>query len=156
MSKAMQMLASRNRWCVTGTPFTMDQTDLCNQLKFLGLQTCNTLNKFRENFQLQTRELLDLCTTMMRHTKAQKRDGKPILELGKMDCVKMSVPFTSEEDVQYKKLFSTAKNQYNALVARGITRGIEVMSLLAPLRLACSGAGSLDIGSILHRKKKKT
>ena len=29
------------------------------------------------------------------------------------------------------------------------------MSLLSPLRLACSGAGSLDVNSILQRKKRK-
>ena len=148
MSQAMMMLAARNRWCATGTPFTMDQTDLCNQLKFIGLQTTTNLDSFRRSFPLGQRQLLDLCTTMMRHTKDQERDGEKLLELGDLEVQKLAVPFSKEEAIQYKKLFATARSQLAVLAARGITKGIQVMSLLSPLRLACSGAGSLDVNRL--------
>ena len=49
ISRAMKMLAARNRWCVTGTPFTLGSQDILSQMNFIGVNV-NMISSTRALF----------------------------------------------------------------------------------------------------------
>ena len=157
MSRALSMLAARNRWCVTGTPFTMGSNDLLNQLNFVGLRMGRSSKvAFESAFRFGMYPMFEVCSGMlMRHTKEQKRNGKALLELGDISDTELSCPITTAERTRYNALFKAAQTAYQALKMVGLCQPIEVYSLLLPLRKACSGGGSLDISTVTNRKRRK-
>ena len=162
-SQTVVMLAARNRWAVTGTPFTLNSMDVYGQLVFLGVKTGRSESKFKLQYPLGSQTLFDVCSRiMMRHSKTQKRDGVQLLTLGGKDERELPVRLTKKENELYQTLFAAANKQFTAFVVQGVvgSKPIEVYGLLAPLRKSLSGAGALNanVEDIKRRKipAKKT
>ena len=86
ISRAMKMLAARNRWCVTGTPNTLGSQDILSQMNFIGVNVnmiSSTRALIHRRFSFGSKPLFEACASLlMRHTKEQERHGEPLLKLG--------------------------------------------------------------------------
>ena len=121
ISSTCCMLASRNRWCVTGTPYTLSSEDIYGQLAFLGVKTGKSASKFKLKYELGSKLLFNLCSqVMMRHSKTQKRDGEQLLKLGDMVERDLECPMTKSENKHYQKLFATARTKFDTYIVGGV------------------------------------
>lgn len=166
-TKATHALVSDRRWCVTGTPICTNIDDLYSQMKFIGLTTFNdkptwsklTNRAFRYEHMwgksicsLQISPCLVYCLTniICRHTMDQSFDGKSLLELpDKLERV-LEVDLIPGERVEYDLMKTRALKQFakwklNPVVFKQKT--LEAMSILLPLRQACSG-GQITQGQL--------
>merc|ERR1711971_786112 len=77
----------------------------------------------------------------MRHTKAQKFNGEPLVSMPEKEEDVIFVDFTSKEKEYYDKLYKIAKERFESFRATGnIGRGtLSILSSLHPARQACSG-----------------
>merc|ERR1719245_1039072 len=78
-SKSCLALTSKNKWCLTGTPFTTRIDDLMNQLKFVGYTAPldkkkwwdASIKSFTEGKKEEVAPLFQVMqTSIMRHKKA--------------------------------------------------------------------------------------
>merc|ERR1712190_146897 len=80
---------------------------------------------------------------LMRHTKAQLFNNKPIITMPGKEEFTIFVDFTPKQKEYYDKLYKTAKERYvyDSYKATGnIGRGtLSILSSLHPARQACSG-----------------
>eukprot|EP00912_Choanoflagellata_sp_UC4_P000624 UC4_evm2s385 len=135
LSRSVLRLRSNLKWCVTGTPINTSTIDLKTQSYFIGIPpqsidfTCGTMVEL----------LLKKC--MIRHTKAQKFNGVPIVTLPERVDVDVEIEFTRSEREVYQGLKEQAKAVYESF-KRSNTIGtghLKLMSMLLPMRRASAG-----------------
>eukprot|EP01084_Bolivina_argentea_P145899 255597_1 len=149
-SKSINRLKGRNKWCLSGTPFGNQVTDIANQLLFIGMsqnhvnrlqlsKISNGVDKFRSSPQ-SSGLMYVIQKLVMRHRKNQRFNRKPIVHMvGKHEEV-IFVEFTDIQRKYYDILYETAKQKYDRYAATGnVGRGyIDILSSLHGARQACS------------------
>ncbi|KAK9827580.1 hypothetical protein WJX81_000554 [Elliptochloris bilobata] len=157
-AKACIALSSDRRWCVSGTPLNTDINDLLSQFNFLGLIPFGHkpffdlhvrkhyelarwgFRCFRMDLEEYTAEILlfALRRCMIRHTAASG-----VLRLPPKTEDLVPVELTQRERGEYMRCYADANTQYQRYKTAGpsyVTRHLlQIMSLLNPLRLICSG-----------------
>lgn len=161
MTLAVRVLASKRRWCVTGTPLNNAFEDFDGQFSFFGLsgldkQFFTGSAEFAGGASRRGRHhdtthmgVPAACSflrrVIMRHTKEQKYDSTKLslLELPKKHIHTLLVPFRKKEEESYKKLEQYISDQYNAIKRAGTNEVskhmIMLLSLVKDLQLSCSG-----------------
>ena len=110
---------------------------------------------------LQTNRLkllfVNLVTkSMIRHEKRQQFNGRPaLISLPPKRVQTIMVQPTADEKRAMDEMFQHAKNRFEQYKADNVAvrRSVEVLQLLQPLRIACSG-GSVDM--VAHRERMKS
>eukprot|EP00039_Didymoeca_costata_P002706 m.62017 g.62017 ORF g.62017 m.62017 type:complete len:1191 (+) comp11477_c0_seq1:243-3815(+) len=143
MFKAIMALEGIHKWCVTGTPITGTVQDLQTQLQFLGLESiAKQIPKKRTG--IMDAEVFNLFPNfMMRHISSQNVNGVPLLQLPKKTENTVYVEFDKNEQKLYEELHGQAKKLFDDIEAGGKVRKqtLVLLSILLPLRQACSGGG---------------
>lgn len=155
-TKAVLALQGQRRWLLTGTPLSTSLGDLVGQCAFLKLgkvfapslpqlRSCKLTDMGWARLSDTSRSLVIAVYKylMIRHTKTQAfNKRKELVSLPKKHTSTVRVEWASpEQQAFYKKLHANAKEHFRSFVQRGVavTRTMEVMALLLPLRQACSG-----------------
>eukprot|EP01083_Nonionella_stella_P117644 350837_1 len=151
-SRNVNTLRGINKWCLTGTPFGRQVRDIGNQLRFIGMQQ-EHVNAVLNNVSIPHIDnpwgdaksivpmVMVIQSMVMRHTKAQMFNGKPIVSLPDKEEDVIFVQFTEKQRIYYDKLYNIAKERFSYYKAtRNIGRGsISILAGLHPARQACSG-----------------
>ena len=171
-SQSVVLLHSQRRWLLSGTPLNTQIDDLFHQFAFFRMPVLHSsqllsavrrhcfaksgesgsLDDFspRECFGLLERML---TRTIMRHRKDQSFNGRSsLIELPPRTSDVIKVHFTPTERAAYNKMFEFARLRFDELAARGsvVAQTFCIMSLLSPLRQACS-AGKQDLNAIIEK-----
>eukprot|EP00937_MAST-01D_sp_MAST-1D-sp2_P005038 g5038.t1 len=175
-SQATLRLHGASRWCVTGTPIHTTTADLYNQMKFIGIQPFDNVAAWTQTDRQLMRVQFDyqrsdkrggggirarhpvhrlraaLRATTLRHTMAQKRNGMALLALPPKLVEVVKIDFRASEKKAYKEIHAQVNKRLTALKTRyphEMHRHMfQVMALLQPLRMACSGGASMRQASV--------
>ena len=93
---------------------------------------------------------------MMRHTKNQVYgDRQQLITLPKKHTETIFVELSAGERRVYDRLHEAAKDKFDTFVKSGmaVSRTMQIMSLLLPLRQACSG-GDLNVSAAIEQMKE--
>jgi len=164
-SQHVMNLHSTKRWLLSGTPISSSIDELLHQFAFFRmplLSSPRVLAMLRGHLfgkggdaqgDYSQREasslLLRMCTaSMLRHKKAQTFDGRAeLVTLPPRHMEIVRVHFRPDERAAYDKMFEFAQSKFNEIAARSsvASQHVKIMSLLSPLRQACSsGAHNLQ------------
>ena len=140
-TNSVTKLEAQRRWCVTGTPFCTSVADAQPQLQFLRGSPFAQKSRFTSKVAMGSPELMyTLRQMMMRHTIDQRMDGLPLVALPPKHERVVTVTMTGEERAAYARLAAAAKKRYLAIPRAELRKKTVVtMSMLMPLRRACSG-----------------
>ena len=155
-SKACLGLQADNRWCVTGTPMGTNIADMASQLEFLKLNWSGSVSALSNalggtngrssaGIAMQEATLYRLARSIMRHTTAQRRNGKSLLDLpGRTDRV-IKIDFLPRERKAYDTIAADVRKVWAKLVKSEavMSNMIQVLAMLAVLRVACSPGPSM-------------
>lgn len=137
-TKAILAIKGRNKWCMSGTPFCTQPSDILSQLKFIGY---NLLAE-RDTFKSGAGQVLEFAIPkfMIRHKQQQKIDGVSILQLPPKEEIVKKVKLHGQERTMYGELLKTALAKFKCVPPELLrTKTLEILSYLLPLRKACSG-----------------
>ncbi|KAI0640983.1 SNF2 family N-terminal domain-containing protein [Trametes meyenii] len=124
-SKAVAMLRSKYRWCLTGTPITNTLADIYGFLRFGRFRPWNDWSDFNEHIakvQLVDAPLAGaraqevLKPIMLRRTKDATVEGEPILQLPPKDVEIVSMDFSEDERQLYDSFEKRAQIQINKFI----------------------------------------
>jgi SNF2 family DNA or RNA helicase len=127
----LEMISTKRRWCLTGTPFPeSDENKLVGQLAFLQVPM-----ESYSTFKVDDQKHL-LADIMVRHTKATVADVK----VGSISHVVVQVDMSARERKKYDALAKQTEECVEALKAQdSLTASTrDVMAMLYKQRLACS------------------
>ncbi|KAI0669018.1 SNF2 family N-terminal domain-containing protein [Trametes maxima] len=124
-SKAVAMLRSKYRWCLTGTPITNTLADIYGFLRFGRFRPWNDWNDFNAyiaKVQLEDAPLAGaraqevLKPIMLRRTKNATVEGEPILQLPPKDVEIVFMDFSEDERQLYDSFEKRAQIQINKFI----------------------------------------
>ncbi|KAK6952422.1 hypothetical protein Daesc_006959 [Daldinia eschscholtzii] len=155
-SLAVCELKAKYRWCLTGTPMQNGPNELAPLVRFLRIQPYCDIEKFHKEFgslqpkstssgttdgkALALKSLQSLLRAiLLRRTKKDKIDGKPIIQLKEKIEVITHVIFDTDQKEFYDALEKDSRVQFSKYLRSG-TIGrhyTKVLVLLLRLRQAC-------------------
>ncbi|KAL5906589.1 hypothetical protein ACKVV1_010988 [Pyricularia oryzae] len=165
-AKAVSVLRSEHRWCLTGTPMMNGAHELFSLIRFLRIAPYNSATAFKSAFGCLTpkgatnRSMASrtakaikqlqvvLKAIMLRREKTSKINGKPILELPPKFEEVVHVVFSEDEASFYRDLETSSQNQINKYIRRGTLRKNYAHALVLLLRLrqaACHPQLNTDV-----------
>lgn len=153
-SKTAQALTTECCWILSGTPMN-NINDLKGQMNVLGIypttQTCNdqlfskwnNLPTAKPKYQMLFKTLME--RTMMRHVHKQSFAGRQnLITLPNKHVETIVIPFSEPQQHVYDTIFQNVRAKFREYARRGKLecKKMEIMTLLTPLRHACSGCGT--------------
>ncbi|OJT08730.1 hypothetical protein TRAPUB_340 [Trametes pubescens] len=148
-SKAVAMLRSKYRWCLTGTPITNTLADIYGFLRFGRFRPWNDWEDFNEyvaKMQLEDAPLAGmraqeiLKPIILRRTKDAKVEGEPILQLPPKEVELVFVEFSTDERELYDSFEKRAQIQINRFIRNNtlVKNHTEVFTWILRLRQLCA------------------
>ncbi|KIO02504.1 hypothetical protein M404DRAFT_649793 [Pisolithus tinctorius Marx 270] len=142
-------LESKYRWCLTGTPMQNSVEELYSLIKFLRIRPLNDWQTFNERIakpvkggypnRAMQRLHVVLKAIMLRRTKNQILNGKPLLQLPQRNLDIIECRFDPSEQAFYARLESRMNSEVNKLVNQSENVNYtHVLLLLLRLRQACN------------------
>lgn len=142
-------LQAKFRWCLTGTPMQNSVEELYSLLKFLRIQPLNEWHTFDEQIakplksgragRAMKRLHVVLKAIMLRRTKSQTLNGRPLLELPGRNLDLIECQFDPAEKEFYVRLQDRMTSEVNKLVNENANVNYtHVLVLLLRLRQACN------------------
>ncbi|ESW96139.1 hypothetical protein KL918_000088 [Ogataea parapolymorpha] len=171
-SKAVALLDSKYRWCLSGTPIQNNIDELYPILRFLKIKPYCEEARFKERISnalrskyggetrgVQTVQAL-LTAILLRRTKKTLIDGKPILQLPEKHVVVNHVEMKEDERKFYYNLEAQSADTAKRILA-GSGDGHKhkggysaILTLLLRLRQACDHKFLVKIGENKEREFK--
>ncbi|KAL4076720.1 SNF2 family N-terminal domain-containing protein [Scleroderma yunnanense] len=142
-------LQAKFRWCLTGTPMQNSVEELYSLIKFLRVQPLNEWHTFEEQIakplrngrpgRAMKRLHVVLKAIMLRRTKNQILNGRPLLELPERKLDLVECQFDEMEKEFYARLQTRMTSEVNKLVNQNtVVNYTHVLVLLLRLRQACN------------------
>ncbi|KAH0831071.1 hypothetical protein J3R83DRAFT_13598 [Lanmaoa asiatica] len=141
-------LEGKFRWCLTGTPMQNTVEELYSLIKFLRIRPLNEWYTFNEQIakpvkcgrpgRALKRLHVVLKAIMLRRTKNQILNGKPILQLPERILELVECSFNATENNFYRLLETRMTSEVNKLVQSENVNYTHVLVLLLRLRQACN------------------
>ncbi|KAH7882890.1 SNF2 family N-terminal domain-containing protein [Phlebopus sp. FC_14] len=142
-------LEGKYRWCLTGTPMQNTVEELYSLIKFLRIRPLNEWQTFNEQIakpvkggrpgRAMKRLHVVLKAIMLRRTKNQILNGKPLLQLPERFLQLVQCPFDASEKEFYKRLEARMSSEVDKLVqSKENFNYTHVLLLLLRLRQACN------------------
>ncbi|KIK96178.1 hypothetical protein PAXRUDRAFT_826224 [Paxillus rubicundulus Ve08.2h10] len=141
-------LESKFRWCLTGTPLQNTVEELYSLIKFLRIRPLNDWQTFNEQIakpvksgrpgRALKRLHVVLKAVMLRRTKIQVLNGKPLLQLPERILELVECSFNASEKEFYKRLETRMTSEVDKLVQAEHVNYTHVLVLLLRLRQACN------------------
>ncbi|KAF8452372.1 SNF2 family N-terminal domain-containing protein [Boletus edulis BED1] len=141
-------LEGKFRWCLTGTPLQNTVEELYSLIKFLRIRPLNDWHTFNEQIakpvkagrsvRALKRLQVVLKAIMLRRTKNQILNGKPLLQLPERVLELVECSFSASEKEFYRLLESRMSSEVNKLVQSDKVNYTHVLVLLLRLRQACN------------------
>ncbi|KAG9313720.1 hypothetical protein JVU11DRAFT_6070 [Chiua virens] len=141
-------LEGKFRWCLTGTPMQNNVEELYSLLKFLRVRPLNDWETFNRQIAKPVKEKrptralkrlhVVLKAIMLRRTKNQMLNGKPLLKLPERNLELVECSFSATEKEFYRLLESRMNSEVNKLVQSEHVSYTHVLVLLLRLRQACN------------------
>ncbi|KAI9569336.1 SNF2 family N-terminal domain-containing protein [Boletus coccyginus] len=141
-------LEGKFRWCLTGTPLQNTVEELYSLIKFLRVRPLNDWHTFNEQIakpvkggrpvRALKRLHVVLKAIMLRRTKNQILDGKPLLQLPERNLELVECSFNATEKEFYRLLENRMTSEVNKLVQSDKVNYTHVLVLLLRLRQACN------------------
>jgi hypothetical protein len=147
-ARAAFALEAQRRWAVTGTPIQNKLDDLFALLHFLRVSPFGKYDwwahaivrpiRNRDDRGFQRLQAI-LHSILLRRLKTQKINNVPIVALPTRTVRVRAEPFSQEEQVFYKTLWTSSKTQFNDYVQSGtvLKNYAHILELLLRLRQAC-------------------
>nr|VWO96010.1 Alcohol dehydrogenase [Ganoderma boninense] len=148
-SKAVAMIRSKYRWCLTGTPITNTLADIYGYLRFGRFRPFNDwsdFNDFIAKVQLEDAPLAGqraqgvLMPILLRRTKDAQIDGEPILKLQPKHIDMVTIEFSQDERDLYDAFEKRARIQVNRFIKNNtlLKNHQYVLVLILRLRQICA------------------
>ncbi|KAM5537320.1 hypothetical protein V8D89_009050 [Ganoderma adspersum] len=148
-SKAVAMIRSKYRWCLTGTPITNTLADIYGYLRFGRFRPFNDwsdFNDFIAKVQLEDAPLAGhraqsvLMPILLRRTKDAQLDGEPILKLQPKHIDMVTIEFSPDERDLYDAFEKRARIQVNRFIKNNtlLKNHQYVLVLILRLRQICA------------------
>ncbi|KAI6126880.1 SNF2 family N-terminal domain-containing protein [Pisolithus sp. B1] len=142
-------LQGKYRWCLTGTPMQNSVEELYSLIKFLRIRPLNDWQTFNEQIakpvkggypnRAMKRLHVVLKAIMLRRTKNQILNGKPLLQLPDRNLDIIECQFDPMEKEFYTRLENRMNSEVNKLVRESENVNYtHVLLLLLRLRQACN------------------
>ncbi|KAF9242263.1 SNF2 family N-terminal domain-containing protein [Melanogaster broomeanus] len=141
-------LEGKFRWCLTGTPMQNTVEELYSLIKFLRIRPLNDWQTFNEQIakpaksgrpgRALKRLQVVLKAVMLRRTKTQVINGKPLLELPERILELVECSFNDTEKEFYRRLETRMTSEVDKLVRAENVNYTHVLVLLLRLRQACN------------------
>lgn len=142
-------LEGKYRWCLTGTPMQNSVEELYSLIRFLRIRPLNDWQTFNEQIakpvkggypnRAMKRLHVVLKVIMLRRTKNQSLNGRPLLQLPERNLDIIECQFDPTEKAFYSRLQSRMSSEVNKLVKQSENVNYtHVLLLLLRLRQACN------------------
>ena len=179
-SRAIKSLVAENKWCVTGTPFNNNISDISNQMSFLEMPPFTNGSIFRTVFaapfdgkaltrrnqgEIVLRGVLPkfalflslMRNFMMRHSKDQRsvETKLGIVSLPPKIQKSIMIDFGSEEQRIYEDMENAAKLVYMRYRQAVMKNTLYLLSTMTPLRDVCSGGALPTQGGDRHKASEQ-
>jgi superfamily II DNA or RNA helicase len=158
VSESLEILYSKRRWCVTGTPMGNTVADLAGQFGALGIPSLKDQAFWNNLIPKPSRSgmryghttglpavMSILRRVLFRHSKNMKyvSNGAPLLELPpKVEHIQW-IGFSEPEAIKYRQIEQYCKKQYELIASFGETfiskSTIKLLSLVKDMQMVCSG-----------------
>ncbi|KAF8336587.1 SNF2 family N-terminal domain-containing protein [Cantharellus anzutake] len=174
-AKACFDLRGKYRWVLTGTPIQNSVEELFPFFHFLRIRPINNWDTFNariakpvkagKTVNAMKRLHVVLSATMLRRTKNQTIEGKPLLVLPERTVEVVTCEFDPDERAFYEMLSERAANRLADIEAGGNISGksyTQVLVLLLRLRQACNHPSLInkdhrkDAAAIESKPERKT
>ncbi|KAG9000040.1 hypothetical protein FRB90_011885, partial [Tulasnella sp. 427] len=147
-AKACYAMQAKFRWCLTGTPIQNSVEELFSLLHFLQIRPLNDWDTFKTQIANpikagrsavpMKRLHVVLSAIMLRRTKNQVVNGKPILSLPDRTVAMVECDFDQDEQEFYNALVERTDLTLNKFARSGLSNNFtSVLVLLLRLRQAC-------------------
>ncbi|KAI0337147.1 hypothetical protein BDW22DRAFT_1410049 [Trametopsis cervina] len=147
-SKAVAMLRTKYRWCLTGTPVTNTLADIYGLLRFGHFRPWNDWQSFNsyivktqmgDALLAGSRAQAILQPLTLRRTKHSELEGRPILELPNKHVELVELEFSPDERQLYEHIQRRAQLQINRFINNGTVAKNHghVLVLILRLRQLC-------------------
>ncbi|XP_042050150.1 helicase-like transcription factor CHR28 isoform X1 [Salvia splendens] len=148
VARACCSLRAKRRWCLSGTPIQNSIDELFSYFRFLRYDPYNDYKTFvstikgpiaRDSIVGYQKLQLVLRNILLRRTKGDLIDGKPIINLPPKKVHLKRVEFSVEERAFYEKLELDSRKQFKAYAAAGTVNQnyANILLMLLRLRQAC-------------------
>ncbi|CAH2350480.1 hypothetical protein CLIB1423_01S11056 [[Candida] railenensis] len=170
-SKAVHLIKSTYRFCMSGTPIQNNVEELFPLLRFLRIRPYNDELKFRHTFILPLRAKDDyddvernpalqklralLRAILLRRNKKTLIDGKPILNLPEKHVEEVKTEMQNEEREYYKDLEDQTKRAAAKMLEEEHLSYSNILVLLLRLRQACCHSFLVEIGKLNKIENKE-
>ncbi|EMD32811.1 hypothetical protein CERSUDRAFT_143402 [Gelatoporia subvermispora B] len=143
-SRAVALLRSKYRWCLTGTPITNTLADIYGFLRFGRFRPWNDwidFNEYIAKVQLEDAPLAGLRAQevlrplLLRRTKNSELEGKPLLELPEKHIDLVELEFSEEEREIYDQFERRAQICINRFIRDNTVVKNHTFVLVMILRL---------------------
>ncbi|XP_076882624.1 helicase-like transcription factor CHR28 [Bidens hawaiensis] len=148
ISRACCGLKAKKRWCLSGTPMQNNIDELFSYFRFLKCDPyanyksfCNhikfPISNFSSHGYLKLQAVLKAI--LLRRTKSDLIDGKPIINLPPKTINLTAIDFSPEERAFYQKLEAESRSRFKAYAAAGTLSQnyANILLMLLRLRQAC-------------------
>ncbi|OCH85007.1 hypothetical protein OBBRIDRAFT_345483 [Obba rivulosa] len=147
-SKAVALLRTKYRWCLTGTPVTNTLADIYGFLRFGRFRPWNDWNDFNEyiaKMQLEDAPLAGLRAQevlkplLLRRTKDSELEGEPLLKLPEKHIDLETIEFSEDERKLYDSFERRAQIQINRFIRDNtvLKNHSAVLVMILRLRQLC-------------------
>ncbi|KAL1545370.1 helicase-like transcription factor CHR28 isoform X1 [Salvia divinorum] len=148
VARACCSLKAKRRWCLSGTPIQNSIDELFSYFRFLKYEPYDNYKTFgssikglilRDSIKGYKKLQFVLRNIMLRRTKGDLIDGKPIINLPPKKVHLTRVDFSLEERAFYEKLEFDSRKQFKAYAAAGTVSQnyANILLMLLRLRQAC-------------------
>lgn len=173
-SKAVALLKSKYRLCLTGTPMQNNIDELYPILRFLRLKPYDNERKFKRDISVPLKLSSDLSSDynddrqvsmrklravllaiMLRRTKDLEVDGKPLLQLPEKTVDQVYVAMDDEELIAYKELEAGIQKKAQKMLNLTSISNSFILTLLLRLRQSCIHEYLVIVGEMNAAEKKR-
>jgi SNF2 family DNA or RNA helicase len=155
-NRSISSLVADHKWLVTGTPVNTSIMDLKNQLKFIGIESIESMfnkicpnprsrRRYEGNHSSPSKLLFFLRNVMMRHAQKQFYRGTKttLMSLPAKTERSIEISLSPAERKEYNSLDSAAKTFYTEFKSSHLhelsSHYLKLSQKLTPMRVACSG-----------------